>query len=200
MKHKTDWIEKRQSLRREVDMMLSSITPAEATAQPMDVMTHELLVHRVELEMQIEELKSAHNLMEEARDRYLDLYELAPVGYITIGRECLITETNLTAAAMLGIDRTILINRRFSNCVSPQDKDLWHLKFTSLAKHAEIENLAFTLEMMRSDNSSFRVYLDCRRQKSHSAPETFRLTLIDIETVTRAAAEMRNATDSLAPA
>jgi PAS domain S-box-containing protein len=192
MEQKKDWIEKRQSLRREVDVMLSSITPVAATAQPMEVMTHELLVHRVELEMQIEELKSAHNIMEEARDRYVDLYESAPVGYIAINRECLITETNLTAAAMLGVDRVALINRRFANYISPQDKDLWYLKFTNLARNTDIDNLAFALEMMRADNTSFHVYLDCRQQKSFSGPEAFRLTLIDIGTITRAEAEMHN--------
>jgi voltage-gated potassium channel Kch len=101
-----------------------------------------------------------------------------------------ITETNLTAAAMLGMDRATLINRRFSNYVSPRDKDLWHLKFTSLVHHAEIEKKTFMLELMHSDNSNFRVYLDCRRQKSHSTAESYRLALFDIGKITQAEAEL----------
>jgi PAS domain-containing protein len=85
---------------------LASLSPAEATAQPADVMLHELLVHKVELEMQIEELAAgAHVALEEARDRYAEYYEFAPVGYLSIGGAGEITEVNLTGAALLGVDR-----------------------------------------------------------------------------------------------
>ena len=74
---------------------------------------HELQVHQIELEMQNEELRRAHVSMEEARDRYADLYEFAPLGYITIDREARIAEMNLTAAALLDADRGEIVNRRF---------------------------------------------------------------------------------------
>jgi hypothetical protein len=41
---------------------------------------HELDVHRVELEMQNEELRRSHRALEEACDRYVDLYDFAPSG------------------------------------------------------------------------------------------------------------------------
>jgi hypothetical protein len=33
--------------------------------------------------------------MEEARDRYVELYDFAPVGYVTIDRRCLIAAQEL---------------------------------------------------------------------------------------------------------
>ena len=67
MKQKLDWIEKRQSTRRKAEVMLGSISAAELAVQPAEVLLHELLVHKVELEMQVQELQRAHAEMEEAR-------------------------------------------------------------------------------------------------------------------------------------
>jgi hypothetical protein len=60
-----------------------------AADQPSDLenadrLIHELQVHRIELEMQNEELRNAHLELEEARDRYADLFDFAPIGYITV--------------------------------------------------------------------------------------------------------------------
>ena len=190
MKQKQDWIEKRQSTRREAEIVLAGVSPAEMVTQPTEVLLHELLVHKVELEMQIEELRRAHTAMEEARDRYVDLYDFAPVGYITVSRECLISEINLTAATLLGVDRTKLVNCRFSKFVSPKDRDRWHRLFVNMMEHAEIEKQAFVLEMMHADASSFHAHIDCRRRESTDTPPVLRLALFDISKIEQAKAEM----------
>ena len=65
-------------------------------------LVHELKVHQIELELQNEELKRARDDVEEALARYTDLYELAPVGYLTLGQDGVIQQTNLTGARLLG--------------------------------------------------------------------------------------------------
>ena len=137
MNQKWDGIDRR-SLRAEAEAMVGSLSPAEE-AQPAEILLHELLVHKVELEMQNEELRRAHTAMEEARDRYMSLYEFAPVGYITINREGLIGEINLTGSALLGFDRTKLIGSRFSKFVAPQDRDRWHRLFMNMLENAKAE-------------------------------------------------------------
>jgi PAS domain S-box-containing protein len=191
MSQKPDGIDKRGSLRAEAEVMLSSLSPAETTAKPAEILMHELLVHKVELEMQNEELRRAHTSMEEARDRYVDLYEFAPVGYITLSRECMISEINLTGAALLGVDRIKLVNRRFSKFVSPRDKDRWHRLFLNIMEHAEIEKQAFDLEMIRADATTFYAHLDCRRRESMDAPPILRFALVDISKIKQAEAELR---------
>jgi hypothetical protein len=79
-------VERRQSLRAKADAMVGSLSPEETEARPAEVLMHELLVHKVELEMQNEELRRAYAALEEARDRYMELYEFAPVGYVSISR------------------------------------------------------------------------------------------------------------------
>ena len=76
-------------------------------------MIHELHVHQIELEMQNDELRRAQAELDISRARYLDFYELAPVGYLTIGAQGLILQANLIAASLLGVDISKLLNQPF---------------------------------------------------------------------------------------
>jgi two-component system, cell cycle sensor histidine kinase and response regulator CckA len=82
---------------------------------------HELQVHQIELEMQNAELQQARNEMEAGLEKYSELYDFAPVGYLTIGREGMIREANLAAASLLGVERSRLVQRRFGLYVSTAD-------------------------------------------------------------------------------
>jgi hypothetical protein len=79
---------------------------------------HELQVHQIELEMQNEALRDAQQALEESRDKYSDLYEFAPVGYLTLTKYAIIEEGNLTCATILGIERRKLIKSSFGKFVS----------------------------------------------------------------------------------
>ena len=71
---------------------------------------HELQVHQIELEMQNEELRQAVESAETALRKYTILYDLAPMGYLTLERDGTICELNFTAADMLGERRFSLVN------------------------------------------------------------------------------------------
>jgi two-component system, cell cycle sensor histidine kinase and response regulator CckA len=88
-------------------------------------LVHELQVHEIELEMQNEELQQARDAVETGLEKYSDLYEFAPVGYVTLNSEGTIQEANLTAATLLGIERTRLLKRRFGLQVAPDDQATW---------------------------------------------------------------------------
>jgi PAS domain S-box-containing protein len=192
MDQKPDWIEKRQSTRRKAEQIVAPLSSAEMAVQPVEVLAHELLVHKVELEMQVEELRMAHLSMEESRDRYVDLYDFSPVGYITVSREGLISEINLTGAAMLGIERKQLLNSRFSSFISSQDTDRWYRLSVGLMKQVGNDTQAFAVTIRRADAATFPAYLDCCRRDSPDAPATLRLTMVDIGKIRQAEAEMRN--------
>ncbi len=80
----------------------------------------ELQVHQIELEMQNAELQRARYEVEVTLERYADLYDFAPVGYFTLGRDGAIGSVNLTGATYLGCERSRLIGRRFGKYVADE--------------------------------------------------------------------------------
>ena len=83
---------------------------------------HELQVHQIELEMQNEELKKARDELEAGMEKYTDLYDFAPVGYLTLTREGVIREANLAGSSLLGVGRAALVSQRFGPFVYPSDR------------------------------------------------------------------------------
>jgi two-component system, cell cycle sensor histidine kinase and response regulator CckA len=112
-------------------------TPTEADTQRL---VHELQVHQVELEMQNEELQKARDDMEAGLEKFTDLYDFAPVGFLTLDREGTILEANLTTASLLGIERSRLVKLRFGSFVSAAELPAFN---TFLAKVFEQKARAF---------------------------------------------------------
>jgi PAS domain S-box-containing protein len=85
-------------------------------------LVHELEVHQIELEMQNAELTQARDKMEAALNGYTDLYDFAPVGYLTLDREGTVRASNLAAAGLLESERSRLLGRRFGLFVAAEDR------------------------------------------------------------------------------
>jgi PAS domain S-box-containing protein len=83
---------------------------------------HEVQRHQADLEQQNEELRKAQQRLEAYRDRYIDLYDFAPLGYVTLDRDGYVQEINLAGAKMLEVDRDALTGYAFGDYVAPEDK------------------------------------------------------------------------------
>ena len=101
---------------------------------------HELQVHQIELEMQNEALRQAYEAAEAALKKYTILYDLAPMGYLTLNDEGSILELNFTGAEMLGEKRFSLINSNFKLYISkdslPVFNDFFRKVHTSNTKES----------------------------------------------------------------
>ena len=98
-----------------------SIHSAISTPEEMLRLVQELQAHQVELEMQQEELVLARKAQDESLDKYTELYDFAPTGYLTLGRDSAIQQANLTATKLLGVDRKRLQGMCFKQLVVPED-------------------------------------------------------------------------------
>ena len=63
-----------EKIARKKPESMEQMSPAEASK-----LIHELSVHQIELEMQNDELRASEERLEEAREQYFNLYDLAPV-------------------------------------------------------------------------------------------------------------------------
>ena len=87
---------------------------------------HELQVHQIELEMQNEELRQAQAEVERAKDRYVDLYDHAPIGYVTLDKNSLVLESNFSAASLLGTERGSLIGKPLTSFIHEDTQDTFY--------------------------------------------------------------------------
>jgi hypothetical protein len=88
---------------------------------------HELQVHQIELELQDDELHRTQLELEQARDRYADLYDFAPAACLTLNADGEILEANLNAGELLGLKRRSLIHQKFSRFVLAGAQDTFDL-------------------------------------------------------------------------
>jgi PAS domain-containing protein len=95
--------------------------------EEMLVTLHELRVHQIELDMQNEELRRTQAALGAERERYVDLYDQAPVGYCTVSDQELIVEANLSIATLLGAARDALIKQPISRFIFKEDQDIYYL-------------------------------------------------------------------------
>ena len=132
---------------------------SEASMSPVDIQgtLHELRVHQIELEMQNEELRRTQTELMKMKERYFNLYELAPVGYLTISDKGIIMRANLTACTMLGADRRELIKKRFSECIAINDQDVYYLKMKLLVETDVPQQ--YDLRLIKKDGAVFWAHL-----------------------------------------
>jgi PAS domain-containing protein len=124
----------RKKLRAQAEAQLACDPTARASSQPASALVHELQVRQIELEMRNEELRRDQAEIETAHERYVDLYDFAPAGYVTLDPTGLVTGANLTAAGLLGKERKGLVGRPFADLVDAKDENRWHLFFSALAR------------------------------------------------------------------
>ncbi len=159
--------------------------------RPAEELLYELQVHHIELEMQNEALRRSHADLEESRDNYLELYDFAPVGYLTLTHKGFIAQINLTATLLLGTHRNKLLNHRFAALVTPQLSDRWHLFFAGAIKCSGHKNIELVL--IRRDGTEFYVQLDCVNIMSAEQEPMLRISLADISKIKQAEAALREA-------
>ncbi|MDD2583168.1 MAG: PAS domain-containing sensor histidine kinase [Desulfuromonadaceae bacterium] len=138
-------------------------------------LVHELEVHQIELEMQNAELRQARDDVEKSLNRYTDLYDFAPVGYVTLDRSGDISAVNLAGASLIGGARSLLIGRRFGQFVAVPGRPAL-TEFLRSARASQIKN---SCEATLLNDAGQPVVVQIEAMATTSGQE-LRIALIDI--------------------
>ena len=131
-------------------------------------LVHELRVHQIELQMQNDELCRAQAELSATRERYFDLYNLAPVGYFIVSHEGRILETNLAGVTLLGLPRAALVKQPVTRFIFKEDQDVYYLHRKELLATGKAH--ACELRMVKADGTSFWVRLTASMQELSATP------------------------------
>ncbi len=172
-------------LRRRAEEALRKLSknPSDETVMATQDVLHELRVHQIELEIQNEELRRTQQDLEISRDRYFDLYDLAPVGYFTMDEAGLISKVNLAGAGLLQTERALLVGKRFAHYVVAEDRGNF---YTFLRRTWEAgTKQSDRMQLIGAKGIAFPASLDCAPLGDAGGTRQLLVTAADITAVVR---------------
>ncbi|MCX6921660.1 MAG: ATP-binding protein [Verrucomicrobia bacterium] len=147
--------------------------------QDVQKVVHDLQVHQVELEMQNEELRRTQISLEEARDRFADLYDFAPLALLTLAPGEEVLEANLAAASLLGLERRDLIHQKLSHYIPAEAQDGFSLYCRQVLQSETKQTGELTLKNATGALVTVRIEgVAAQDPRTHKAQ--VRLSLMDI--------------------
>lgn len=174
MKEKTDLRKQAEEILKQkiADQTLQEI----ATNAQINELILDLQTHQVELEMQNEELREAHREVQNLRDRYYFLFDLAPTPYITFTAQGVIAEINLAAVELVGSARRDLRGRHFTNMLSPDSRlrFLTHLENVFRSRKRETVELS----LLRSNQEIIYTEVESVALETGESGEVFCLSTV----------------------
>jgi PAS domain S-box-containing protein len=183
------------ALRRRAEQILQQ-NPGNDNASWNDTreLVHELQVYQTELEMQNEELRRSQEELQLSRKRYVDLYDFAPVGYITLDEQGRIVEANLTGAMLLGLAREHLLKKLLTQFVVPDDQDIYYLYYRHLTTTKQRQMCE--LQLRRSDGTLFHARLEGSIEQEADRQHA-RMVIVDVSDRVQAEEALRKANEEL---
>ncbi|UHD17061.1 PAS domain S-box protein [Thiocapsa bogorovii] len=181
--------------------LLAELERAGNGSHELTRLVHELQVHQIELEQQNRELLAMREVLEESRERYADLYDFAPVGYLSIDVVGRIQDINLTGAKLLGQSRDTLIGRTLGGFLLPQERTRLqaHIADVLHGKEPTICEVRLKADDTADVAEPQTLMLESRREDG-STPPQIRVILSDITERKRTERERRQRDSAAAAA
>lgn len=149
-----------------------------ADSPATDQLLYDLQLHQLELELQNAELQRVRAELERERTRYVNLYELAPVGYCTVSPAGLMLQANLSAARLLGVTQADVLMQPLSAYLDRDGGDRFYLLCKRLLATGQAEGI--DLPMLRPDGTQLLVHLVASTVQDAQGDKLLLMTLSDI--------------------
>jgi PAS domain S-box-containing protein len=128
--------DKIKQLREQAEKILK-----ESTSQKHDIpvsefnrIIHDLKVYQIELELQNEELRNTQKQLVESRNRFAQLYNQTPAGYVTLNQNSIILQANQTFADMVNVDSSQIVNLSLADFFIDEDRSIFLSRFNAFFK------------------------------------------------------------------
>jgi len=178
-------------LREIAEELLKAPGRKTAAVDGMDFLSlvHELEVHQVELEIQNEELRRAKSEAEAFRDEFFELYDSAPVAYVTLNKKGIIERANQEAYRMLKGQDAFLPGNSFMLWIYKEDLSIY---FSFLEGHAARQRAGpAKLRLLGKEGVPVHVRMDASyKSDKNQEHQSWRLTLVDITEIKKAEQEL----------
>jgi diguanylate cyclase (GGDEF)-like protein/PAS domain S-box-containing protein len=134
-------------------MAAKPVDVSQLNSEQIEGLLHELNVFQIELEIQNENLLTAYDQLELSRKRYIQLYNLAPVGYFSLSNHGSILEANQTGSKLLACPVSMLQQLSFTKFIRNEDTDKFYLFCKKVLN--TLQTQVCELRMNRHNNTSF---------------------------------------------
>lgn len=135
----------------------------------------ELRIHQSELEMQNEQLKESQEELSTLYNQYQELYNEAPIGYFTLNKEGIILNANIQGTKLLGLNKTLIIGRGFSQFIHKDDEDKY---FITLSKAIETGSIQKLEVQLKRNNTLFYSHIEIMPLEKDE--ESYRIVITDV--------------------
>jgi PAS domain S-box-containing protein len=111
----------------------------------LGIASEELQVAVEELQVQNQELADARAAVETERQRYQDLFEFAPDGYLLTDAAGTIREANRAAAKLLNVEQRFLVGKPLVIFVTEDERQKFHSQLNAQEKSKQVQEWAVRL-------------------------------------------------------
>jgi PAS domain S-box-containing protein len=145
----------------------------------LKVLVEELAIYQIELEHQNQELILSQEQLQHSNDRYVDLFDNAPIGYMIVDISGVIKDINQTAAKLLERSKNEFVDTKITKFIHPDYQDIYYHYFHSLTNQRHLQPC--DIKLRKANNSFFygRIQGVCQTEKLDHEAE-FRLAISDI--------------------
>ena len=162
----------------------------------VEKLLHELQVHRIELEIQNEQLRNTQLQLQESLGEYSDLYDFAPVGYFTLDEKGLILKANLAGSTLFGEERRHLINKPLRAFIANESRAVFEDFRKTLLK--TLTKQLCEVKLLGKASPAAHVLIEgIVPEDRRESEKQCRIAIIDISDRKRAETALRQAHDEL---
>ncbi|HSJ54203.1 MAG TPA: PAS domain S-box protein, partial [Anaerolineae bacterium] len=153
--------------------------PGETEVAELLQTNRELQATAVELQAQNEALLHARQALDVERQRYQDLFDFAPDGYLVTDQEGVIQEANCAAAELLRVERGEVVGERLVTFVHLADRALLREQMSVVTSGAEPAASA-EMRLQPRQGAGFEAALNVAATKGQGQPARLRWLIRDV--------------------